>query len=74
LGVEGWALQGEVCGCLVIAAGAKYTCWAGFVFLGGSVGHWGEPGSVEHLELGALVHCSVQVVVESVREFLDLWA
>jgi hypothetical protein len=36
------------------------------------VGHWGEPGPVEHLELGA--PCSVQVVGESVREFLDLWA
>jgi hypothetical protein len=74
LGVEGWALQGEVCGCLVIAAAAKYTLWAGLVFLGGSVGHWGEPGYVEHLEPGAPVHCSVQVVGESVGEFLDLWA
>jgi hypothetical protein len=38
------------------------------------VGHWSEPCSVEHLELGAPMHCSVEVVGKSVREFLDLWA
>jgi hypothetical protein len=70
LGVEGWALQGEVCGCLVIAAATKYTCWAGLVFLGGSVGHWGEPCSVEHLELGAPVRCSVQDVADSFDLFV----
>jgi hypothetical protein len=46
MGVEGLALQGEVCGCLVTAAAAKHTCWTGHMFLGGSVGKWGEPGSV----------------------------